>query len=329
MKIRAIATLLIFLITSNILLAKNSNNSNKSNKISKSKQTATIFEDYDLNKINLNSDEIAKEIEKSLLFDQESYQRMNFYKKPNFRKTEFEIISGEKKEKLSENKNATNEEKSKKAVAEVIIYEPKEDESLLREQEKLAYNASLIGQYEVAIELYKKILQKEPKNNQVKFALAVAYQNIKQFRQAKTIYYQLLKENLENNQEIISNLLSILIEENPHDAVYIISRLTVQNPKSAQIIAQAGIAFEKLNDYQNSINFLKKAIAIDGEKIDYQYNLAIIYDKSNDYENAINLYSQVINNLKNDNNDNFSIEQIKKRIELLKEDYQNKKDDLN
>ena len=63
------------------------------------------------------------------------------------------------KEKLSESKNADNEEKSKKAVAEVIIYEPKEDESLLREQEKFAYNAILIGQYEVAIELYKKILE--------------------------------------------------------------------------------------------------------------------------------------------------------------------------
>ena len=325
MKIKTIATLLIFLITNNSLLAKNSNKLGKSKKTSNPKQNATIFEDYDLNKINLNSDEIAKEIEKSLLFDQDSYQRMNFYKKPNFRKTEFEIISGEKKEKSPENK----EEKSKKAVAEVIIYEPKEDESLLREQEKFAYNASLIDQYEVAIELYKKILQKEPKNNQVKFALAVAYQNIKQFRQAKTIYYQLLKENLENNQEIIGNLLSILIEENPHDAVYIISRLTVQNPKSAQIIAQAGIAFEKLNDYQNSINFLKKAIAIDSEKIDYQYNLAIIYDKYNDYENAINLYSQVISRLKSSNDDNFPIEQIKKRIEFLKENYQNKKENLN
>ena len=74
---------------------------------------------------------------------------------------------------------------------------------------------------------------------------------------------------------------------------------------------------------------MKKAIAIDSEKIDYQYNLAIVYDKSNDYENAINLYSQVINSLKNSNNDNFSIEQIKKRIEVLKEDYQNKKDNLN
>ena len=87
MKIKIITTLLIFLITNNILLAKNSNDLSKSNKISKSKQPATIFEDYDLNKINLNSDEIAKEIEKSLLFDQESYQRMNFYKKPNLRKT--------------------------------------------------------------------------------------------------------------------------------------------------------------------------------------------------------------------------------------------------
>ncbi len=318
--------LLILLISNNILLAKNSSKTVKANKTSNSKQNTTIFDDYDLNKINLNTDEIAKEIEKSLLFDQESYQRMNFYKKPNFRKTEFEIISGGKKEKLTENK----EEKTKKAVAEVIIYEPKEEESILREQEKFAYNASLIGQYEVSIELYKKILQKEPKNNQVKFALAVSYQNIKQFRQAKTIYYQLLKENLENNQEIIGNLLSILIEENPHDAVYIISRLTVQNPKSAQIIAQAAIAFEKLSDYQNSINFLKKAIAIDSEKIDYQYNLAIIYDKSNDYENAINLYSQVINKLKNNSdNDNFSIEQIKKRIEFLKENYQNKKENLN
>ena len=325
MKIKTIATLLIFLITNNSLLAKNSNKLGRSKKISTPKQNTTIFEDYDLNKINLNSDEIAKEIEKSLLFDQDSYQRMNFYKKPNFHKTEFEIISGEKKEKSLENK----EEKSKKAVAEVIIYEPKEDESLLREQEKFAYNASLIDQYEVAIELYKKILQKEPKNNQVKFALAVAYQNIKQFRQAKTIYYQLLKENLENNQEIIGNLLSILIEENPHDAVYIISRLTVQNPKSAQIIAQAGIAFEKMNDYQNSINFLKKAIAIDSEKIDYQYNLAIIYDKYNDFENAINLYSQVISRLKSSNDDNFPIEQIKKRIEFLKENYQNKKENLN
>ncbi len=262
------------------------------------------FEDF------LSSDKIVQEIERNLLFDNESRSRIKFHQQDEVKKSN--VVVGLTKE------DATKSNKENKASVEVFVADEKHSYEL-KEKEKFAYNASLSGQYEVAIALYKEILAKTPENKDVKFALATNYQNLRQYHQAKQIYYQLLKSNPENNQEIVSNLLTIIIEENPLDASYILSKLSVQNPQSAQIIAQGAIAFEKIKDYNQAIYLLKRAIQIDPLKFEYRYNLAILYDLNRHYDQAISAYLQLIDEIDKSRDVEYAeeLEQISSRVAYL------------
>ncbi len=254
----------------------------------------------------VSNSQIVKEIEKSLLFDKDSRQKIDFYQNDNSRKkSDFTIIAG-------------NEDEQKKSNSvEISVANSKTDNLEIVEKEKLAYNAALIGQYEVSIQLYKEILDSDSKNNYAKFSLAAVYQKIGQFRQAKTLYYQLLKSSLDNQDEIIGNLLAIMVEESPRDAIYLLSRLSVQNPNSANILAHAAIAYDKVKNYDQAILLLQKAVSIDAENLSYQYNLAVIYDKTDQYEKALEFYSNVAKNY-SDNYQSIPIDQIQKRIQSIR-----------
>jgi tetratricopeptide (TPR) repeat protein len=263
---------------------------------------------------NSSNDEIINEIERSLIFNKESREQIDFYKKNRKAKQDAFVIDrsikSEEKEKNKDKKNTGSE-------IQISVDESKAENYEVREKEKLAYNAVLIGQYEVAIQLYKSILSTEPNNLYAKQSLASVYHKIGQLKQAKNLYYKILKDRPDNQQEISQNLLSIMIEESPHDALYILSRLSSQNPDSAFILAQAGIVNERLKNYDEAINLFEKASNIESNNINYLYNLGTLYDKTKQYEKAIDVYSSVLKISNDSSNKDISFDLIKKRIEEL------------
>lgn len=254
----------------------------------------------------ISTSQIAKDIEKSMIFDQDARQKIDFYRSDNSKKKSSFTI-----------KSKDFDKEDKTSSVDIVVNNENIGSFDLREKEKLAYNASLIEQYEVAIELYKQILLKEPNNTDIKFALATVYQKLGQFAQAKNLYSQLLKANVENQDAVIGNLLSIITDESPRDAVYLISRLSTENPKSATILASAGNAYDRINDHQHAITMFERAIAIDSSRLEYQYNLALIYDKTSKYEKALTLYSQLVKNAAEDQS--IPVDQVKKRIEFIRQ----------
>lgn len=253
----------------------------------------------------VSTNDVVKEIERTLIFDKSSRQQIDFYKKKNLsRKSDIDIEAG-------------NDEKSTSSVKmDMVVADSKVGSASLREKEQIAYNSVLIGQYEVAIELYKQVLEKERDNSYSKFALATVYQKIGQFRQAKTLYYQMLKSGVENQEEVVGNLLDILIEDSPQDATYLLSRLAVQNPDSPNILAFAALAYNKAKNHDQAISLMQKAITLDSENVDYKYNLAVIYDQTEQYSKALDLYSEVVRK-HSDANQSVPIDQVKKRIEFI------------
>lgn len=255
---------------------------------------------------NVANEDLVKEIEKTLLFDKSATEQIDVYKQKNQikRKGGLEINHGD----------ASQDSQSQ---IDIVVVDPKVTNFDIREKEKLAYNSSLIGQYEVAVEIYKQVISAEPDNKNAKFSLAVVYQQMGQLRQAKEIYYQMLRSDVDNKEEIVGNLLAILVEEAPKDAIYLLSRLTTENPQSSYILAHAALAYDKVENYDQAISLLKRAVLADPTRLDYKYNLAVIYDKTKDYDNAILLYSELVKNSANVGN-SIPLEQIKKRIEFLR-----------
>lgn len=253
------------------------------------------------------NDSIVKEIESTLLFDEKSNEEVKFYKKNN----------SDKKSDLVINRGGSSAKASSVSI-KMDIADVKVGSFGIREKEKTAYNASLIEQYEVAIKLYKDVLVSEPNNAYAKFSLAVLYQKIGQLSQAKTLYQDLLKNDPANKEDIIGNLLAILIDESPKDAIYLLSHLATQNPESSYIAAQSALAYDKVQNYEQAVNMLKKAISLQPERVDYKYNLAVTYDKMGDYLKALEAYSDVIKTYDSSSHQLTSIDQIKKRVESIK-----------
>ena len=254
---------------------------------------------------NISNDDILQNIEKSLLFDKSEAQEVNFYRNQS-KKGDSLVIE------RTPNRNSKN-----KPVIDVSVTDVKIDNDAIRQSLNNAYNLSLIDQNEAAIEIYKEVLTIKPDDEYSKFSLAVLYQKMNQNNQAKNLYHELLENDPENKHQIISNLLSILIEESSQEAIYFLSRLHKQNPKSSYITAQLGLAYEKLENYDLAAEYLEKAKFIDSDNLEYIYNLAVIYDKMEESEKALKSYKIVIRNYSDDYN-SIPISLVKDRVKFLK-----------
>lgn len=256
---------------------------------------------------NVSTNDIIREIEKNLLFSDEEKSKMELLQNQLNQKSDFTIVAG-------------NKDESKNEAVEIKMNEIKKSVNIdMRTKEKMAYNATLSGQYEVAIELYKQVIASEPNNNYALFSLAIIYQKVGQLRQAKATYYRLLQNNPENKDEVISNILSTLSEESPRDALYLLTRLAAAHPQSSYILVQTALAYSGVENYDKASELLRQAIALDPERLDYKYNLAINYDKAQNYEKAFAFYQEVIRNYR----DNkfaaaIPIQAVQSRLETIK-----------
>ena len=248
-------------------------------------------------------------IEKSLLFSNDQVQEVDFYRKKSSRRSELKV-------NRTQNDPNNPDIVNRRTKVEVLVVDS--DGSQDSMQETVAYNSMLIGQYEVAIAIYKDLIAKRPENHYAKFSLAVAYQMLNQNSQAKDLYHELLESNPNNKEQIVSNLLSILVSESPKEAIYFLTRLATQNPTSAYVMAQLSLAYEKVKDYDQSIKFLKRAINLDHKNLEYIYNLAVLYDKMNDKDQAIRGYMQVVRNYNNDYAKSISLTSVENRLAALK-----------
>lgn len=250
---------------------------------------------------DVSNREIIGDIEKYLLFDEETKERINFYQK------------GRAIKEIKPEDSGSDLEGSFR----IMVVDQNPDAYKIRQKEKMAYNAAIIGQDEVAMQLYKDVVKAEPNNQYAKFSLAVIYQKLGQFSKAKNIYHELLQKNPENSEEIIGNLLSIIVDESPKEATYLLSRLARQNPHASEVFAKLALAYEKVKDYDNAVKSLKEAIRVKPDVIEYKYNLAVIYDKSSDFGNALNLYDDIVkSNIAA--NSSIPVAQIRDRIEYIK-----------
>ena len=192
-----------------------------------------------------------------------------------------------------------------------------EDNIDIKLKEKFAYNAFKNNQTEVAIELYKRIIKDDPQNIYALSCLALIYQKNHQFADAKNIYYKMMKDENQNRDILIENIISIMIEESPREAIYFINKLKPSNDKP-YLFAQLGMTYNKIKQYNKAVEFLEIAVKRDDSRIDYKYNLAINYDHLKNYENAMLFYQKVIQEYELNPVEQIAIESVKLRLETIK-----------
>ena len=156
-----------------------------------------------------------------------------------------------------------------------------------------AYNASLVGQSEAAIFIYKKILNEQPNKEGVLYSLATLYQKLHQYSDAVAVYKKILMIN-PSHQKAFNNFMVVIAKKYPDEAMEELEDLARINPEFSPIQAQIGMIHAQNGNLKKALIYLKKAVALSPEIVNYKYNLAVIYDKIRAYPDARRLYSQVL-----------------------------------
>jgi Flp pilus assembly protein TadD len=204
---------------------------------------------------------------------------------------------------------------NKKIVTEV---KKTQDSSAAIELKRKAYDAITVGQYEIAVELYKKALRINKDDVYSTLGLATAYQHLGQYVQAKPLYLKVL-EVFPADQQVMANLIAIVSDEAPYEAVYLLSSIADRNLDSPLIQAQTSIAYSRVKNYEKAIEYIRRAIDIDDSNIEYKYNLAVLYDLSQNYFQARNVYGELIRlyAIRRSDFNNLPIEDIQERANVI------------
>jgi tetratricopeptide (TPR) repeat protein len=179
---------------------------------------------------------------------------------------------------------------SKKMDANSVLTEKAQEIKTLKDK---AYSAVQNGEHEVGISYYKQVLKEDQNDSFSKLSLATTYHTLGQYRQAKPLYVELL-DVFPNSEQLVSNLLSVMIQETPYEAMYLIPGIAEKHDRSAIIQAQMSLAYAAVNKYPEAIKYIRKAIDLDPYNVDYKYNLAVFFDLSKNYKEAKKLYNEVL-----------------------------------
>lgn len=180
-----------------------------------------------------------------------------------------------------------------------------------------AFEAFNLKEYEIAIKLYRQILSLNKNDNFTKLSLATTYHILGQYVQAKQLYIELLPI-FPNSEQLISNLLSIIIQESPYEAIYLLPALANKYNNSAIIQAQTSVAFSTVERYNEAIKYILNAISLDDENIEYKYNLAVLYDTTKQYDKAYRIYKNISDYSKNNTISSIPINNINDRMKKIR-----------
>ena len=164
----------------------------------------------------------------------------------------------------------------------------------LEEKFKSAVQNHQKNNLEVAINLYKEILETDPNNSTIHYNLGLAYNEKQHLNEAISCY----KKVIEIDPNYISAHFNLgLIYKDLGDLEKEIScyEKTISiNPNHSKAKNNLGLAFKKLGEYSKAKSFYEEAIKIDPNLVEAHNNLGTIFSELGETNKAIKSYENAI-----------------------------------
>ncbi len=173
----------------------------------------------------------------------------------------------------------------------VKIQVKKPDININRYMEE-GYNALMNGDLGTAMQRYQTVLEQDPEVTEAKFGLATTYHRMGELVMARDLYSEILTRE-PNNLEVLNNLLVLVGQESPREALTQLRKLGQRNPDFSPIPAQMAAIYSQLKDFDSAIKSIKQAVRIDPNNLAYRYNEAVLMDRAGRHEEAIALYVEL------------------------------------
>jgi tetratricopeptide (TPR) repeat protein len=154
----------------------------------------------------------------------------------------------------------------------------------------MAYDAFTIGDLESAAYYYKILLKEFPNDDNVMFQLAATYQLMMQDNDAVQLYMKIVEKD-PSNYDAINNMSIIMSSRDPDMALRELNKIRIKNNQQHQIMAQLGTIKVAIGKIDEGIEDLFTANNLNPGNPYYIYNIAIGFDKKGDYKSAIQYYN--------------------------------------
>jgi tetratricopeptide (TPR) repeat protein len=156
-----------------------------------------------------------------------------------------------------------------------------------------AYQAFQAGDDATAGQLYRQLLQSDPRNIDVLLSLAAVAARQDHADEAVKDYQRVLELDPNNNiaQE---GLIVLLGQTNPTRSVSQLKTMIAQQPNSAYLYAALGGVYADQNQWPDAQQAYFQALNIEPKNAEYAFNLAVSLDQLKKPDLALNYYQQAL-----------------------------------
>lgn len=173
--------------------------------------------------------------------------------------------------------------------------------------------------YEAAYQLFDTLSTKKPKNEKALMGRAVSLHKLGRHNEAINAYQKVLTRN-SKNLSALSNMLGILRLENPQAIIGKLEDLYSSYPTNDTIIAQLGVTYGDLKQYDKALTKLNLATSLAPKNPSHALNKAVILDRMKQPSKAAEAYQHALTLDRQFSGGQSSLptDMIKKRMTLLR-----------
>ena len=158
----------------------------------------------------------------------------------------------------------------------------------------LGYKYYNNGEYEKAVDAYKKYIAENPQNSAAYNNLGGAYFGLSDYANAADAFRRAIELDPQNADAYNNLGLAYANMSNYASAVDAYKKAIEINPQLADAYFNLGNAYANINNYASAVDAYKKAIEINPQNANAYYNLGVAYGELNDIANKIVAYKKAI-----------------------------------
>ncbi len=162
-----------------------------------------------------------------------------------------------------------------------------------RDAGRAAFAALLRGAHEEALALYDEAARLNPGDPAVLMGRATALHKLGRNEEARAGYERVLAVD-PGNRAALTNLLALVGEQAPRDALAELERLRARHPRFGPVLAQIAQTHARLGDLEQAVAHMAAALEVEPHNVLYLYNLAVLQDQAGFATQAAASYEGVL-----------------------------------
>lgn len=150
-------------------------------------------------------------------------------------------------------------------------------------------------QFDQAIQMYRQLLNKYPKDYRTRFNLAAAFIETGQYNEARDLFYELHQEKPEDKAAVLNLAIAEIGLDRLQEAIEHLEKMAeADGPLTFEIQLYLGVANSRIGKLEEAIAWYEKAEKCYPGNPRLLFNMGLAFDKQQQYQKALMYYSRYL-----------------------------------